>query len=50
LQGLGGLVAGLYWSSSEINGSNACGMYFDRDSATYSDKSGSYRVRPVRAF
>jgi hypothetical protein len=50
LQGLGGLVAGLYWSSSEINGSNACGMYFDRDSATYSGKSGSYFVRPVRAF
>jgi hypothetical protein len=50
LQGLGGLVAGLYWSSSEDTAQKAWGMYFDRDSASDTDKRGTFFVRPVRAF
>ena len=50
LQGLGGLGPELYWSSSEDTAQKAWGMYFDRDSASDTDKRGTFFVRPVRAF
>ena len=50
LQGLGGLEAGLYWSSSENTAQKAWGMYFNSGEASNNDKRGTFSVRPVRAF
>ena len=39
-----------YWSSTEYNSSSAWGCYFYDGSSGYNGKSGTYRVRAVRAF
>jgi hypothetical protein len=50
LQGVGGFVEGLYWSSSESNAFLAWVQSFGDGSQDYGDKGLTFYVRPVRAF
>jgi hypothetical protein len=47
---LGGFVASRYWSSSEWSAVYAWYQFFDDGYQSISNKSGTYYVRPVRAF
>ena len=48
---IGGFQTGIYWSSSEINATNAFGFEFvTGGSLIISDKSIARRVRPIRYF
>jgi len=50
LQGVGGFSSDLYWSSSEYGANAAWYQYFSLGYQTNFFKSGTYYVRPVRAF
>ncbi|CAN2222037.1 hypothetical protein MCEGKSE7_01258 [Candidatus Nanopelagicaceae bacterium] len=50
LQGLGGFVSNLYWSSSGLVASLAWFQYFSGGGQNYDGKDGTSYVRPVRAF
>ena len=49
-KGVGGFGSGHYWSSSESDASVAWGQYLYNGSQVSSAKTGTYYVRPVRAF
>ena len=48
--GVGGFSDGGYWSSSEFDGSTACGQDFDSGFQGSSTETNAFYVRPVRAF
>lgn len=50
LQGVGGFVAGNYWSSTEDNAEGAWLQYFSFGYQEFGGKADEFRVRPVRAF
>ena len=50
LQGVGGFVESIYWSSSEANADYAWGQDFLSGIQYTFDKTNTYYVRPVRAF
>lgn len=50
LQGLGGFVDSIYWSSSEGGAGNAWGQVFGDGFQVSFNKNLTYYVRPVRAF
>ncbi len=47
---VGGFASDHYWSSSEINVSNAWYQYFGDGDQSGDNKNNTYRVRAVRAF
>lgn len=47
---VGGFANGVYWSSSEFDGSNAWNQDFNNGLQFANNKGGTLRVRPVRAF
>jgi len=50
LQGVGGFSSDFYWSSSEIDGTNAWGQDFIFGNQSFNYKGNTGYVRPVRAF
>lgn len=48
--GVGGFAGNAYWSSSELNASDAWGQVFSGGHQGYNGKNYAYRVRAVRAF
>lgn len=48
--GVGGFVAGAYWSSSEGTANDAWLQYFADGYQNYVNKNATFYVRPVRAF
>lgn len=50
LQGVGGFVEDVYWSSSGRNANDAWGQYFIDGGQRYNNTGNLYYVRPVRAF
>jgi hypothetical protein len=48
--GVGGFATVYYWSSSEVDASNAWIQYFVSGGQAYISKNATYYVRPVRAF
>lgn len=50
LQGVGGFVDGIYWSSSEDSASYAWNLYFLDGGLGNASKASTIYVRPVRAF
>jgi len=50
LQGLGGFVDNVYWSSSVLYGANAWTQYFSVGNQDTNGKTNPNYVRPVRAF
>ena len=50
LQGVGGFVEYVYWSSTESGAAFAWCQYFDNGGQANGDKDGPLFVRPVRAF
>jgi hypothetical protein len=48
--GVGGFSAGYYWSSSELDDTNAWGQRFSYGDQNLNGKTGTFYVRPVRAF
>jgi hypothetical protein len=47
---VGGLVSGIYWSSSEADAFNARAQYFSTGDQFNGSKDTAFYVRPVRAF
>ena len=47
---IGGFISNYYWSSSEVNGTNAMSQSFSNGTTISNLKNNSYYVRPVRTF
>ena len=50
MESVGGFAAAYYWSSSELNASNAWKQHFGNGFQAYNYKGAGYSVRAVRAF